>query len=211
MERTSREWLVPLTGLLFIALLIVSFVLIGEPKDADHPAPEISKWYLDNKDSIEFGAFITAIAGAVLIFYGAYLRKVLVAAEGPGAMLPILVVIGLAIVAVSAAIDSTLLFANAEAADDVPPSAIQAVQVIWDNDFVPFILGTLVFIWSAGLSVLRTGALPKWLGWVAIVIGVVGLAGPASFFAAPASALWIIVTSILLSMRARSVPAPAAA
>ena len=49
MERSNREWLVPLvTGLGFFVLLIVSFIVIGEPKDADHPPQEIAQWYLDN-------------------------------------------------------------------------------------------------------------------------------------------------------------------
>src|SRR6476620_8070856 len=118
MERSSKEWLVPLTGIAFFILLVVSFIVIGEPKDADHPPTEIANWYLDNKDSIEIGALVGVVAGAFLIFFGAYLRKVLVAAEGAGAMLPILVVIGLSIVAVGGAIDNMLLFATAEAADD---------------------------------------------------------------------------------------------
>jgi hypothetical protein len=213
MERNSREWLVPLTGIAFFVLLIVSFILIGEPKDADHPPQEIANWYIDNKDSIEIGAFISVIAAAFLIFFGAYLRKVLVAAEGAGSMLPILVLIGLSIVAIGAAIDNMFLFAAAEAANDVPAPEIQTIQAIWDNDFLPLFLGVLVFLWSAGISVLRSGALPKWMGWAAIVFGVISLAGPIGFFGALGAALWILVASVLLSLRARnaaSAPPPAA-
>jgi len=118
-------------------------------------------------------------------------------------MLPILVLVGLTIVAVGAAIDGMLLFAAAERADDIPASSIQTIQAIWDNDFLPLILGVLVFLWSAGLSVLRTGALPKWLGWVAIVLGIIGFT-PIGFVGAIGAALWIAIVSILLSVRARS-------
>jgi hypothetical protein len=209
MERSSKEWLVPLTGIAFFILLVVSFIVIGEPKDANHPPTEIANWYLDNKDSIEIGALVGVVAGAFLIFFGAYLRKVLVAAEGAGAMLPILVVIGLSIVAVGGAIDNMLLFATAEAADDIPPTSVQTIQAIWDNDFLPLFLGVLVFNWAAGISVLRSGALPKWMGWAAILFGVVSLAGPIGFFGAMGAALWIIVASVILSLRARG-PASAA-
>jgi hypothetical protein len=209
--RTSREWLVPLTGVLFLALLIASFIVGGEPKDADHSPDEIAQWYLDNKDSAQIAAFIGTVAGAVLIFFAAYLRKVLAAAEGAGAMLPILVLIGLSIVAVGGAIDGTILFATAEAADDIEPTSVQTLQAIWDNDFLPIFLGIVVFLWSAGISVVRSGALPKWMGWVAIALGVISLAGPIGFVAVPGSALWVLVASILLSMRARSAPATPAA
>jgi hypothetical protein len=96
-----------------------------------------------------------------------------------------------------------LMFAAAEAADDIPAPEIQTIQAIWDNDFLPFLLGVLVFNWSVGLAVLRSGALPKWLGWWGIVFGVVTLAGPIGFFGAPGAALWILIASVMLSMRAR--------
>jgi hypothetical protein len=192
-------------------LLIVSFIVQGEPKDADHSPGEIARWYVDNKDAAEISAFISVVAGAVLIFFGAYLRKVLAAAEGVGSMLPVLPLIGLAIVAVGASIDAALIFAAAEAAGDVPDPTIQTIQAIWDNDFATFALGIMVFLWSVGLAVLRTGALPKWMGWAAIVFAVLSIAGPVSFFSAPLAGLWVLVASIVLSMRARSAPAAPAA
>jgi hypothetical protein len=200
---------VPLTGVAFIVLLLVSFIVQGEPKDATHPPNEIVQWYVDNKDSAQIGAFIGVVAGAVLIFYGAYLRKVLVAAEGVGAMLPILVLIGLSIVAVGGAIDSMLLFATAERTDDIPATSVQTIQAIWDNDFLVFFMGVLVFNWAVGISVLRSAVLPRWMGWAAILFGVISLAGPIGFIGALGAALWVLVSSIMLTLRARG-PAAAA-
>ena len=77
---------------------------------------------------------------------------------------------------------------------------------MWSNDFLVFALGGFVFILSAGLSIVRHGALPKWLGWVAIVIGVASIT-PAGFFAFLAAALWIATTSVMLAMRADSATA----
>jgi hypothetical protein len=207
MDSSSKEWLVPLTGIAFIVLLVVSFFVAGEPKDATHPPNEVAQWYIDNKDSAQIGAFIGTVAAALVIFFGAYLRKVLAAAEGEPSMLPILVLIGLSIVAVGGAIDNMLLFATAERADDIPATSVQTIQAIWDNDFLPLFLGVLVFNWAVGISVLRSGALPKWMGWAAIVFGVISLAGPLGFAGTLGAALWILVASILLSLRARSAPA----
>jgi hypothetical protein len=208
MQRNSREWLVPLTGIAFIVLLAVSLIVQGSPKGADDGPAAVAKWYLDNKDAAEISSFIGVVGAALLIFFGAYLRKVLEDAEGPGSMLPILALIGVTIVAIGGAIDGMLLFAAAEAADDIPAPEIQTIQAIWDNDFLPFFLGVLVFLWSVGLSVLRSGVLPKWLGWFAIVFGVISLAGPIGFIGALGAAVWIIIASIMLSMRARQATAP---
>jgi hypothetical protein len=208
MERDTREWLVPLgTGIGFAVLLIISFIVSGQPKGADHAPSEIANWYKDNKDAAEIGSFIGVVAGALLICFGAYLRKIL--EPGAGLMLSILPLIGLAIVAIGGAIDGMMVFVAAEAVDDIPATSVQTIQAIYDNDFLPFILGVLLFNWSIGFAVLRSGVLPKWLGWWGIVFGVLSLAGPIGFIGAPGAALWIIIASIMLSMRARSSAAPA--
>jgi hypothetical protein len=208
-ERGSRDWLLPLTGIAFIVLLFVSFIVSGEPKDATHPANEIQQWYIDNKDSAEIGAFIGMVAAGLLIFYGAYLRRALSVGESDRSMWPTLVLIGAAVVAIGGTIDGMLQFATAERADDIPAASVQTIQAIWDNDFLPLALGVLVFNWAAGLAVLRSGALPRWMGWAAIVFGVISLAGPIGFAGVIGAALWVIVSSIMLSVRARSGAAPA--
>jgi hypothetical protein len=200
MERSSKEWLVPLTGILFAVLLIVSFIVQGDLKDASHSAADVKQWYVDNKDAAEVSAFIGAVAAGALIFYGGYLRKVF---DGAGAMLSILPLIGLTVVAVGGAIDGMILFATAERAKDLPPESVRTLQTLWDNDFLPLFVGTLVFNWAVGFAVLRSGALPRWMGWAGIVFGVLSLAGPIGFVGAIGAALWVIVSSIMLSIRAR--------
>ena len=208
MNRNSREWLVPLTGVGVILVGIVSFIIGGEPKSADDPAREVVAWYVDNKDSIEVGAILGVLAGVLLVFFGAYLRDVLRAAGPRADGLSLVAFMGFVVVAVSFAIDSTILFAAAEAADDIPASSTLALQALWDNDFLPLVLGVELFLWGTGLAVLRTGVLPKWLGWVMIVLAVAGLT-PIGFVAAIGSALLVLILSIWLSLRARGPAAPA--
>ena len=199
----------PLTGVGFIVLGIVSFIVGGEPKSADDPLREIVSYYVDNKNSVEAGAFIGVAATVLLVFFGAYLRRFLRAAAGEGEMLSIVSFVGIAIVAVGFAIDTTILIALSEAADDINPVAVQSLQALWDNDFVPLALGVLLFLWGTGLSVIRSRVLPKWLGWVMIVLGVVGLT-PIGFVSAIGAAILVLVLSILLSVRARGAAAATA-
>lgn len=204
----SKEWLVPLTGVAFIVVGILGFIIAGEPRSADEPVNEIVDFYVDNKDSVELGAILGAVAGLLLIFFGAYLRKVLAAAGGEGEILSLVAFVGLVLVALGFAFDGTISFALAEAADDIDPVAVQALQALWDNDFLPIALGVLAFLWATGISVIRSGALPKWLGWVMILLGIVG-ATPIGFVAAIGAAILVLVLSILLSLRARSAPSTA--
>lgn len=202
----SREWLVPLTGVGFVLLGIVSIIVGGEPKSADEPVGEIVEYYLDDKDSIQLSVFIGVASTLLLVFFGAYLRRVLRAAGPEGEILSLVSFLGLVVVAVGFAIDGTILIALSEAADDIDPVAVQSLQALWDNDFVPLVLGVLMFLWATGLAVIRTGALPKWLGWVMVVLGVLGFT-PIGFVAVIGTAILVLVLSILLSVRARSAPA----
>jgi hypothetical protein len=205
----SKGWLVPLTGAAFIVVAIIGFIVGGEPKDATHPATEIVNWYIDNKNSVEVSAFIGVAATILLVFFGAYLRDVLRVAAGGADMLSLVSFIGVVVVAIGFSIDATISLAIAERADDIDPIAVQALQTLWDNDFIPIALGTLLFLWATGISVIRSGALPKWIGWVMLVLGVVGLT-PLGFAAFIGTAVLILVISILLAVRARSAT-PAAA
>jgi hypothetical protein len=206
----SKDWLAALTGVGFLVLVIVGIAVGGgEPPDpSDDPVQEIISFYDDNNDSIWIGSIIQVWAGTFLIFFGGYLRKVLRAAEGEGHMLSAVTLAGAVILALAAAIDGTINIALATAVDSVEgldPAAVQALSILWSNDFLPFALGAQVFLLAAGLSVVRHGALPAWLGWVAIVLGVAAVT-PVGFFAFLGGALWIGVVSVMLAMRARSAP-----
>jgi hypothetical protein len=205
----SREWLVPLTGVAFIVVGIASFIISGEPKSADEPVNEVVDFYLDNKDEIQISAVLGTGASALLIFFAAYLRKVLRAAAGPGEMLSLVSFLGLAFVAMGFAIDGTIMFALAEAADDIDPIAVQSLQALWDNDFLPIMLGLLAFLWATGISVIRSGALPRWLGWIMIVLGIAAVT-PIGFVSFLGAAILVLIISIMLSLRARSAPPTAA-
>ena len=64
------------------------------------------------------------------------------------------------------------------------------------------------FLFSTGLSIVLYGAIPKWLGWVAIALAVIGLT-PLGFAAFLGTGVWILIVSIMLTMRARSETATA--
>jgi len=196
------ERIAALTGVAFVVVAIVAGLIGGDPPSADEPVQEIIDHYADNETSIQIGAFVAAAAMVLLVFFGAYLRSVLSAAEGRGGILPALTLVGAAIVAVGFAIDLTITVALTEAVEDIEPAAVQALQALWDNDFVPIALGILVFLIATGLSIIRYGALPKWLGWVALVLAAIGFT-PLGFIAFLGTGIWIAIVSVMLAVRAQ--------
>lgn len=200
----NKNSLAALTGLAFLVLAIVAFAIGGEPPDpTDDPVQEIVDFYVDNDSSIWVSALLASIAGTLLVFFGGYLRQVFRAEAGEGHMLSAVVLAGATIIAIAIAIDSTINIALVETVEEVDPAAVQALSGLWSNDFLPIALGGQVFMLASGLSVVRHGGLPKWLGWVAILIGVAALT-PAGFFAFIGMGLWVGLASIMLAMRART-------
>ena len=200
----GRHWWTPLVGVAFLVVLIASFLIGGEPPDADEPVQEIVDHYREDKDAIMVAAGLSAVAALLLIFFGAALRRALAAVDRDS-ILPDVAFAGTVVVAVGAAIDGTISFALAEAVEDIEPAAVQALQALWDNDFLPLALGLSALLLGSGLSIARTGVLPRWLGWIAVVLGVLALT-PIGFVAFMGGALWIVIVSVLLAMRARAAP-----
>ncbi len=62
--------------------------------------------------------------------------------------------------------------------------------IAWNSAFGVMMLG-------AGATVLTT-ALPRWMGWVALALGVLLFIPYADFFALLVTLIWIIVTSVYL-------------
>ena len=201
------HWWAPLTGLAFVVVAIIAFVVGGEPPDSKHPAGEIANFYKDNQSSIQLSAALITLAALLLIFFAGYLRRELRQAEGEGGVLSLVAFSGAIVLAVGAAIDATLGFAMADAADHIQPAQLQTLQALWDNDFLPLALGTDVLLLAAGLSIVRHRALAPWLGWVAVVLGVIGLT-PVGFIAPLGGAVWVAIVSVMLALRARGSAAP---
>jgi lysylphosphatidylglycerol synthetase-like protein (DUF2156 family) len=88
---------------------------------------------------------------------------------------------------------------------------IPTLNVLDNNSFIPAAAGAAVLVFAAGLSAVRHGGLPTWLGWLGIVIGVVAFT-PAGFFALLAAGIWVLLASVLLTVArdASSTASPAA-
>jgi hypothetical protein len=197
--RGSR--LLPLTGVAAIVLFVISTIIEGETPDPDASASEAVKFYTENDTSIAVSALLAAIGLVALLFFFGHIRTVLRQEERGSGLLSATSFAGGVILVTGLTIFLGLEIALADVSDKLDPSAVQAINALNGEMFPPVVIGEVIFILSAGLAILATNVLPRWLGWVAIVIIVLGFT-PVGFFAFLAALVWIMIVSVLLSQRA---------
>jgi hypothetical protein len=191
----------PLTGILFVVLVIVAFVVSGETPDTNDSPSKIVDFYLDNDNSQQLASAVLALGCVALIFFLGTLRRALRAAPGDEGGLSTVALLGGLVIAVGASIFAGIGFTLGDAADELPPGAILTLNALNSDMFFTVAVGTAVFNLALALAVLRHGGLPRPLGWVALVFGILGLT-PLGFFAFLATGIVIVWASVVLAMRA---------
>lgn len=202
----------PLMGILFVVLVIVAVGVGGETPSTDDSRQEIVSFYVDNDSEQSVASALLALACVPFIFFLGTLRRALRAAAGDEGGLSTVVMLGGLMVVVGLGIFAGIGFTLGDAADDLPASAVVTLNAMNSDFFFPGAIGIAAFNLGLALAVLRHGGLPRALGWLALVLGVVALT-PGGFFAFLATGIVVIWTSVFLAMQVggpESQPGPAA-
>ena len=96
-----------------------------------------------------------------------------------------------------------------QASADRLGTSAQTLNVFGQNDLSVMAGGIAVLMLAAGIQTVRQPVLPRWLGWTAIVIGVMSLDIPAGFLGFFFGLIWILVVAIVLVVRSDLVAAGA--
>jgi len=201
----SLRRLAPLTGIPFAVLLAVAFATPMTPDTHDTGAQVISEYQAHHGAHL-LGDLTGGVAVVFFLFFISSLRSYFKDKEG-GDGLSMAAFAGGILIAVGGAIFTSLDVALIDARHDITPQAAQALNVLSNDFFFPFEIGLIVFSISIGLAIIASGALPKWLGWVQVVIGVVAFT-PVGFFGFFVTLLWSVIVAILIYRR--TAPASAA-
>jgi hypothetical protein len=158
----------PLTGVLFVVLVVLAFVVGGESPDVDDSPQEILDFYRDNDSDQQFAAALLAWGTLAFLFFLGVLRSVLQAAEGGASRLSAVAFSGGIILAVGMLSFAGFTFALGDVADEnLTPQAAQALHILNSDFFFPIAIGLGALMLSTAVIVIRSGVLPAWLGWIA--------------------------------------------
>jgi hypothetical protein len=196
MERLNRWG--PLSGVVFVALLAVTIFAFPSTPDVNASTAKIVGFYASHRGALQAQAYTLAYAAVFLVWFyvlfAARLRRM-----GANA-LATAVVVGVAIMAVAMGIGAALNIAMTHRTAPLSASSAQAMNLL-NNDlpFIALFTGLLITMLTVGVAVLRTEALPKYMGWIAVVIGVLVATGTwLAWIGLMASGLWTVAASVMV-------------
>ena len=194
----SLRRLAPLTGIVFAVLLVVTFTTPSTP-DVHDTGQQVIQHYNDHKSAHLLGDITGGVAVVFFLFFISALRSFFKDKEGADG-LSMAAFAGGILIAVGGGLFTSLDVALIDARHDISPQAVQALNVLSNDIFFPFEIGLIVFALCTGLAIIASGALPKWLGWVMVVIGVVAFT-PVGFFGFFVVLLWSVIVASLIYRR----------
>ena len=196
-----QQKLFQLSGIVFVALVVVAIVGVGgSTPGTGASADELATFYDENALRQGIGTFVLAAAAPFIVLFGIGLATALGSRETRGlSSWSYVLVSGTILVAGSVLLAAFVHFALANGGDEkISPTALEALNSLDANTWMAFNPALGVMMLGAA-AVLLSGAVLRWLGWIALVLGVAAFVPFADFFALLATLVWIVVTSVLLA------------
>jgi hypothetical protein len=194
----------PLAGVVFVVLaLIALFTASGEDFLAD-PA-DVADYYVDNSGRVIVAEIIGGYAVFAFFWFVGAVRNRLRVPETPEGGLPALAFGGGVAAATLILVANAATMAGAFRAEEdgqIDPAVAAAL-----NDVSSLIIGVAapvalaVFVAATSLVSIATGVLPRWLGWLSLLLALGFLIPYISFIFWLPFGLWVLVVSVLLYRR----------
>lgn len=171
----------PVAGVGMVAALIVA-IAMGTTPDSGSSGAKVLAYFQSHHGRQGTVVFLFAYSSTMaVVFYtglASYLRR-----RGSD-ILATLTIVGGAIMAVGLCLAAGATAALTDKTSKITPTAAQALNQINDDIFFIALFGGLaVATLAIGIGILRTKAMPKALGIVTVVVGVVAFSGIGSWFA----------------------------
>lgn len=190
--------LAPWTGIVFVVLVIGGAVTAGNSPDSKASGAKVLSFYASHQSTSEISAVLLTLGFIAIVFFAGALRTQFRRAGADGLAATLLA--GAAIFAAGQTINLGFTWALARNAKTLSVTAAQTLNVAQNDVVLGTAAGWFVFSAVAWLAILRTRALPSWLAWVSLAVGILVLT-PIEFLGFLLFVLWVAVASILTARR----------
>lgn len=221
MDRARWDKLAAAGGILGVVLFVVAGIVYGSPPGVDEDATSVASFFDDHRDRVLCTVFLQGLGVlAILWFVAALVQTMREAGEqrlATAAFGSFLLAFSLG--GTAALSRATLAYSVADEGGEVVVPLYHLSVVV---DVFASLLGAGLFV-AVGAAALRTGIFARWWGWLSVLAGLLSVisatawardgfwspTGGLSFVGFGVFLVWMLVTSILLTMKLREAPAQA--
>jgi hypothetical protein len=205
MSASRLARLAPLTGLLFVVLLLGGVVVIGNFEFLPDPE-ELAAFYVEKNDQVFLGGGIALGSAFFLVWFAGSLRAYLRSAEGGSGRLSAVAFGGGLVAASAVTISYSAVYAAAEratATSGISPDVATAL-----DDFASltmgsaFAVGLAIMFAATSVVAFRTKAFGRWVVWTGGVLTVALLSqSSAAAVILPSALAWVVVLSVVVYLK----------
>jgi hypothetical protein len=215
MDKARWDKLAAAGGIVGVVLFVVAGILYGSTPGVDEDAQSVADFFSDNRGQVLTAIFLQGLGVLAILWFVAALVHTM-REEGEGRLATAAFgsfLLAFSIGGVAAITRATLAYSVADEGSDLILPLYHLTVVF---DVFTGILGAGLFL-AVGGATLRTGFLARWWGWLSVAAGLWGLIGATAWardgFWSPTGGVsyinfivflvWVLVTSVLLTMRTR--------
>jgi hypothetical protein len=221
MDKQRWDRLAAAGGIVGVALFVAAGIVYGSPPGVADDAQSVGSFFSDHRDRVLCSVFLQGLGVlAVLWFVAALVQTMRESGEARLAT----AAFGSFLLAFS--LGGTAALGRASLAYSLADEGSDAVLPLYHVSVVVDVFSSLLvaglFV-AVGAATLRAGIFPRWWGWLSAVAGLISIVaatawardgfwsptGGLSYVGFGLFVLWILVSSILLTMRMHGAPARA--
>jgi hypothetical protein len=192
-----------IAGLLFTVLIVFSVLRSGGTPGTNESPAKILAWYqaAQDKNKVSSAGFLTAwgvIAG--FAFFGCLFARL----RGKSPVLAAVGLAGAAVFAVGGLLSAGVYLSLGDTPSIMAAGTAQTLNFLQSDLSYPFIIaGLSIFYLATAVAILRTKPIPipRTWGWITVVFAAVSLTAFFSFFAFIGTAVWVVVSAVLLTIQ----------
>ena len=195
--------LAPCSGIALVVLVAVSVVLGGSTPSSTADGAKVAAYYDSHQARLVVVSFLFGLAAFAAVLFASWLARSLRSDDGMSVSDRVVLGGGVMFAAALGFVGAAN-FALADSPKKVSGPALQALNLLMNDSWVFWNAALGVFMLGAAGACLASAASYRWLGRIAIVLGIALFIPFADFFALLASGLWIVAVTVVLARRSEA-------
>jgi len=206
MNKFRLSQLAPLTGIVAVALLVVSLTTIGMNNYLP-PVDSVVAFLDDNAAQMGTWVYIGLLSAFLMVWFAGSMSSAIDTGEGDTGRLARIAFGGGLATGIVMAVTFAMTSAAADRAGSAAGISREGATTLYDlrssltGAALPFALA--LFAGAAGAAIIRSGRFPMWFGWLGVLAALASLS-PIGYLGQIGPMIWIAIASVWLFVQGLS-------